>query len=51
MATRQELESLWTNVKVIVGGLQAYGEVWDGIEAMASEFAVGGMAPRRREIW
>ncbi|GHJ84310.1 hypothetical protein NliqN6_0712 [Naganishia liquefaciens] len=34
---REELEALWTNVKVILAGLQAYGQMWDGIDMMASE--------------
>ena len=36
---QEELEALWTNVKVILAGLQAYGQMWDGIDMMACEFA------------
>ena len=36
---REELEALWTNVKVILAGLQAYGQMWDGIDMMACESA------------
>lgn len=32
---QEELEALWTNVKVILAGLQAYGQMWDGIDLMA----------------
>ncbi|KAJ9105440.1 hypothetical protein QFC21_001811 [Naganishia friedmannii] len=32
---QEELEALWTNVKVILAGLQAYGQMWDGIDMMA----------------
>jgi hypothetical protein len=31
----EELEALWTNVKVILAGLEAYGQMWDGIAMMA----------------
>lgn len=34
---QEELEALWTNVKVILAGLQAYGQMWDGIDMMASK--------------
>jgi hypothetical protein len=33
-----EVEALLTNVKVILAGLEAYGTMWPGIEAMAGEF-------------
>jgi hypothetical protein len=33
----EELEALWTNVKVILAGLEAYGQMWDGINIMAGE--------------
>lgn len=35
---QEELEALWTNVKVILAGLQAYGQMWDGIDLMACKF-------------
>ncbi|KAJ9120686.1 hypothetical protein QFC22_002617 [Naganishia vaughanmartiniae] len=35
---QEELEALWTNVKVILAGLQAYGQMWDGIDMMACKF-------------
>ena len=33
----EEVEALLTNVKVILAGLEAYGTVWPGIDAMAGE--------------
>lgn len=38
---REELEALWTNVKVILAGLQAYGQMWDGIDLMACKLSHG----------
>lgn len=34
---QEELEALWTNVKVLSAGLSAYGQMWDGIDLMASK--------------
>jgi hypothetical protein len=31
----EQIEGLLTNVKVIVAGLEAYGQMWSGIEVMA----------------
>ena len=33
----EEVESLLTNVKVILAGLEAYGIMWAGIEVMAGK--------------
>ncbi|OCF41820.1 hypothetical protein I317_04330 [Kwoniella heveanensis CBS 569] len=33
----EEVEALLTNVKVILAGLEAYGTMWEGIDAMAGE--------------
>lgn len=33
----EEIRALLTNVKVILAGLEAYGVMWDGIGAMATE--------------
>ncbi|WVQ83972.1 hypothetical protein IAT38_006117 [Cryptococcus sp. DSM 104549] len=33
----EEIEALMTNVKVILAGLEAYGVMWAGIDAMADE--------------
>jgi hypothetical protein len=32
-----EVDALLTNVEVILAGLDAYGVMWAGVEAMASE--------------
>ncbi|BEJ18251.1 hypothetical protein CspHIS471_0705280 [Cutaneotrichosporon sp. HIS471] len=36
-ARSEEVESLLTNVKIILGGLEAYGTMWEGIDMMARE--------------
>ena len=36
----EEIEALLTNVKVILGGLEAYGVMWSGIEIMAGMLRV-----------
>lgn len=37
---QEELEALWTNVRVILAGLQAYGQMWDGIDLMACKSSI-----------
>jgi len=32
-----EVEALLTNVRVLLGGLEAYGVMWSGIDIMAGE--------------
>lgn len=36
-ARTEEVDALLTNVKIILGGLEAYGTMWDGIDMMARE--------------
>ncbi|KAK4688928.1 pre-rRNA-processing protein TSR1, partial [Tremellales sp. Uapishka_1] len=38
-AKSDEVEALLTNVKVILGGLEAYGVMWAGIDVMAGKMA------------
>lgn len=37
VSQKEELEALWTNVKVLLAGLDAYGQMWDGIGLMGGE--------------
>lgn len=33
---KTELDSLYTNVRILLAGLEKYGQMWDGIATMAS---------------
>ncbi|CED82689.1 Zn(2)-C6 fungal-type DNA-binding domain [Phaffia rhodozyma] len=36
----RELESIWTNVRVLLSGLEKYGEYWDGIAHTCEEIRI-----------
>lgn len=41
-----EVENLMTNIRILVGGLEAYGVMWEGIDAMAKEVKAAAEAAK-----